>query len=53
METIAEVPQTISTVRSASALGVSRVLHLPNSTARKILLSVLNMFLILFQRAQM
>ena len=31
VETVAEVHQTISTVRIASARGVSRVLHLPNS----------------------
>ena len=53
METVAEVHQTISTVRPASAHGVSRVLHLPNSIVRKIPRSVLNMFLFRFQRDQM
>ena len=41
VETFAEVHQTISAVRSASAPGV---LNLPLSTVRKILPSVLNMF---------
>ena len=34
---VAEVHQTISTARRASARSVSRVLNLPNSTVRKIL----------------
>ena len=44
VETVSEVHQTISTDRPASARGVSRALHLPNSTFRKILHSVLNIF---------
>ena len=44
VEIVAEVHQTISTIRPASARGVSRVLHLPNSTFSKILRSLLNMF---------
>ena len=48
VETVAEVHQTISTVRFASACGVSRVLILPNSTVRKILRSILNMFPVRF-----
>ena len=46
METVAKVHQTISTVLPASARGVSLVLHLPNSTFRKIPLDFANKFLI-------
>ena len=53
LEIVAEVYHTISNVRPASARGVSRVLNLPNSTVRKILRSVLNMFSFRFQRVQM
>ena len=45
VETVTEVHQTISIVRHASARGVSSILNLSNSTARKILRSVLIMFL--------
>ena len=44
METVAEVHQTISTICPASARGFLRTWNLPNSTVRKILRSVLNMF---------
>ena len=40
METVAEVHQTISTVRSTSTHGVSCVLNVLNSTVRMILRSV-------------
>ena len=53
VETVAEVHQTVSTVCPATTCGVSRVLNLPNSTVRKILRSVLNMFPFRFQRVQM
>ena len=53
MKTVAVVHQTITTVRLARARGVSRVLHLPNSTVHKILRSVLNMFPLRFQRVHM
>ena len=49
VETIVEVHQTISRARSTS---VSRVLHLPISTGRKILRCVLNMFPCPFQRSR-
>ena len=44
VETVAEVHQTISTARLGSTRGVSHVQNLPNSTARKFLRSVLNIF---------
>ena len=53
METLAEVHQTISTVRPESVRGVSLVLNLSNLTVRKILPSVLNMFPFRFQCVQM
>ena len=53
VETVAEVQQTISTVRPASVRGVSRGLNLPNLSVRKILSSVLNMFPFRFQHVQM
>ena len=53
METVAEVHQTISTFRPASARDVSPVLHLPISTVSKILRSSLNIFPFRFQRVQM
>ena len=52
METVAEVHQMINTVNPASERCVSRVLYLPNLTARKILRSVLNMFPFQFQGVQ-
>ena len=52
-ETVAVVHQTISTVRLASARGVSRILNQPNSTVCKILRCVLTMFPIKFQRVVM
>ena len=53
LETVAEVHQTITTVRPARACSVSRVLHLLNSTVRKILCFVLNIFSYQCQRVQM
>ena len=53
VESTAEVHWMISTVRPGSARSVSRVLHLPNATVRKILCSVLNMFPFRFQSVQM
>ena len=49
----AEIHQTISTVRPASARGASRVLNLPNSSVRNILRSVLNMFPFRLQSVEM
>ena len=53
VETVAEVHQTISTVRPVGARDISSVLHLPNSAVRKIRRSVLNMFLLRLKRVQM
>ena len=53
VEMVAVIHQMISTVRPASARGISCVLNLPNSTVRKILHFVLNMFLFWFQSVQM
>ena len=53
METVAEVPQTISRVCPTSARGFFRIRNLPNSSVCKILRSVLNMFPFRFQRVQM
>ena len=52
VETVAEIHQIISTVRTASACSVLHVLYLTNSTVRKILCSVLNMFPFQFQGVQ-
>ena len=52
-ETVAEVYQTISTVHPASVRHVSHVLHLPISSIRNILRSVVNMFPFRLQRVQM
>ena len=49
-ETASEVHKTIHTV---SAPGISCVLYLPNSTVRKTLCSVVNVFPFQFQRVQM